>query len=184
MTVIGVVGRAGSGKSELTSYLEDKAGARKVSLEEVVLRDRSVEGRDELIETYADIVKEKGDDFAAREVIGQLDEQPCDVCAIDGIRTTAEVERLRQEFGDQFVLVRVDVSHPQARIERLVEEESRGKPETMDELLGQDKREDKLLGLSRTMGLADITVNNDGTMGAFHRNIEEELLHSDNLSGE
>ncbi len=178
--VIGVIGQVGAGKDELVHYLREHFNARAIATGDLVRekaeRENVPKSRDGLQRVAKEYLTEQGDDFFAREAINRMAEQPDDIYVLSGLRTPADVETLRKKFGDDFKLVHVDVTHPMARFERLQERNEPRDPDSMDELLSQDKQENELFDLEQAIKMADVTVNNDGTLGAFHESIERRLI--------
>ncbi|MBD3257985.1 dephospho-CoA kinase [candidate division GN15 bacterium] len=182
MMVVGVVGQIGAGKDEMASYLQAEYSAAVVSagevIREAVAREGEFVSREDLHRVTKDLMQANGEDYVARraiERIEQIDHQATKLVALNGLRTPAEVRTLRDKFGSNFVLVHADVTHPLARMERLQERNEPTDPDDMDELLQQDRKEDKLFNLSETLQMADVRVNNDGTLGAFHESIERKF---------
>jgi dephospho-CoA kinase len=128
--------------------------------------------RDSLIATGNSLRRKYGADVLARRVMKKVRGRT----VIDSIRNSREVAFLRQHKG--FVLVAVDAP-VELRYERV---RQRGRAEsaaTLEEFAAKEKLE--LAGgtsgqqLHRCLDLADVTIVNDGTLQALHRQIKERL---------
>jgi len=106
----------------------------------------------------------------------QIEQSGADVVAVTGLRTPEDVMTLREQYRDDFLLARVDVSLPYARFERLQERDKERDPNDFKEFLQQDEWEKKLFNLERTLEKADVMIGNDGTLGALHDEIEGKLI--------
>jgi dephospho-CoA kinase len=94
---------------------------------------------------------------------------------VDGIRSGTEVDILGEAFGEAFVLVRIDAPD-EARAERL---DLRGRDAGADEggesIAERDERE-LGFGMGEAMERADLTVENGGSLDAFHDRIRTLLV--------
>lgn len=178
--IVGVVGQLGAGKDELVHHLEKKYNARAVSTGDIVRqtaqRENVPESRNGLQRVAKEYLEERGPDYFARKAIERVEKGTADLYVVSGLRTPADVRTMRERYRDDFVLACVDVTHPMARFERLQKRNERRDPESLDEMQKQDREEDELFELDNVMEMADVTVNNDGTLGAFHRSIERRLV--------
>jgi dephospho-CoA kinase len=95
------------------------------------------------------------------------------VLVIDGIRGLAEVEAFKQEFGTEFVLVRID-----APLElRYARSQARGRGDdslALDEFKRREERENTW-GMGAAMAKADRVIRNEGSMAAFKAQIRDLL---------
>ncbi|MHC1577484.1 MAG: nucleoside/nucleotide kinase family protein, partial [Candidatus Methanospirareceae archaeon] len=93
------------------------------------------------------------------------------VVVVDGIRGVAEVEAFKKEFGDDFVLVRVDAPL-RVRYERI---QARGRGDdslSLEEFKNREARE-RGWGMEEAMKKADKIVQNNGSLEAFRREIKK-----------
>lgn len=181
MNVIGIVGENASGKDELARYVENTHGGDVISTGNIVrelAEQESLEPtRENLHQLSEKYLNEEGRDFLARRAIDRAEKSDADTVAITGVRTPEDARTLREHFNDDFILAHVDVSHPLARFERSQERRSERDPEDFDEFQELDREEDRLFNLSKTIKMADVRVNNDGTRDAFHAEIDEKLIN-------
>ncbi|NUN24035.1 MAG: AAA family ATPase, partial [Candidatus Jettenia caeni] len=122
MKVIGAVGLNGSGKDELVNYLSRRYGIPVLSAGDVVRDIAQEEGiaptRDNLHDISRRYHAQWGNDIFMRKLIGKIEECQWKVVGITGIRTSADAATLRNHFGQNFILVHVEVSQPSIRYER------------------------------------------------------------------
>lgn len=180
MNVIGIVGENASGKDELARYMKETHGGEVISTGEIVrelAKNENIEPtREKLHELSKRYMEEEGRDFIARKVIEAIKDSDAETVAVSGVRTPEDAQTLREHFDGDFVLAHTDVSLPYARFERSQERQSERDPDSFDEFQRQDRREQKLFNLGRTIKMADVRVNNDGTLDAFHEQIEKKLI--------
>ncbi|MFQ5885526.1 MAG: dephospho-CoA kinase, partial [Thermoplasmata archaeon] len=94
-------------------------------------------------------------------------------CVIDGLRSMAELEVFRDGFGTSLLLVAI-LSSPDTRYQRLV---ARGRE---DDILSReefDRREQREIawGIGDLIELADVGIENEGSLEDFRRATEEFL---------
>jgi len=182
MTVIGIVGLPGSGKSEAAAVARE-AGVPVVTMGDVIrqaCRDRELDPATHHGEMARTLREEGGPDAIAQESLPLIEEhlEDSDTVVVDGIRSDVEVERFVEAFGDEFVLVKV-AAPDEARAERL---DLRGRDAGADEggesLEERDERE-LGFGMGAAMEMADRTVRNDGTLAEFQAEIRDLLGEDD-----
>ena len=183
MKVIGTVGLPGSGKGEAAAVAEE-AGVPVVTMGDVVreeCRRRGLDPADHHGEIAQRLREEDGPDAIAQRTLPpvreHLDEH--ETVLIDGIRSAVEVERFREAFGDDFLLVSVEAPF-ELRRERVadrgrdnVDGDGNGEP-----LEARDERE-LGFGMGEAMDDADVTIENTGTLESFQERIRELLEAAD-----
>ncbi len=167
MRVIGVVGLPGSGKGEFSRI----AGALNIpvvvmgdSIREYVRTSGQTLSDLSMGEASAHLRAEMGRDAIAQLTIPRVESCAAEVVIIDGIRSEAEVVLFRRHFPD-FYLVGVECSDT-VRLGRIF---SRGREDDVTsavELIARDERE-RGWGLDAALGLADVTVTNDGSIEEY-----------------
>ena len=174
MRVIGVTGMPGSGKSEAMEVVRER-GIPVVRMGDLVWEEVEGQGlpRDaEHVGRVANAMRQSdGADVWARRTVARVlrDHGSAPVVVIDGIRNQEEVERLRDELGDDFTLVAIHTD-PDERYGRMVR---RGRADdSVDEavLRARDQRE-MGWGIARTIALADEMVVNNGSLDAFRAKV-------------
>lgn len=180
MKVIGAVGFNGSGKDELVNYLHKRCGIPVISAGDVVRDIAQNEGipptRDNLRDIAKRYIARFGEDYLMRRLIKIIEDNRWNVVGITGIRTLGDVLCLKNRFGQDFILVNVEVCDPRIRYERTKRRGEARDPKTYEEFLKQDGREEETFRISQTVKHADIKIKNDDTLDAFYRRIEESLI--------
>ena len=167
MKVIGVVGLPASGKGEF-SRIAAGLGIPVVVMGDVIrnaVKDAGLPPTDENHGAMANRLRaEHGMDAIAILCVGAIKKQDAALVLIDGIRGDAEVRVFRQHFPG-FRLVAIETSF-EKRLERLCERKRSDDVGSADGLRTRDERE-KGWGLARALALADVRINNDGTLEEF-----------------
>lgn len=173
--LIGLTGSNGSGKGEAAAWLRAR-GYAYLSLSDILREELGREGvpetRDSLIAKGNALRRAFGPDVLARRTLARV-EGPT---VIDSIRNPAEVAVLRREPG--FILLAVDA--PAAvRFERV---RLRGRDESAADLPAFLRKEAEERGsdpdaqqLDACLALADIRLDNSGTLEDLHHCLEEAL---------
>lgn len=181
MQVIGVAGRNGSGKDELLKYLRQRCDLVLLSSGNVARQIAEEKGvaatRENLHRISQEYIERHGQQYFMRRLIDQIREE-WNAVGITGIRSPADVGVLRGQFGDDFLLVRVEVGDPRLRFERVRERGKERDPQSYQEFLRQDEEEAELFDLDETLQQADLTIRNDASLQAFHRRIRESIVES------
>ncbi len=172
MKVVATVGLPGSGKSVFEDVAEE-LDVPVVSMGDVIRREvsrRGLERTDENMGRVAVELREEEGDAAVAErcvdlVRDAVEESESDVVLVDGVRGQAEVERFRDEFGDDLEVVAIEVPFD-VRLERLRERAREDDMSSEEELRRRDERE-RGYGLGEAMEEADIRVENLGTINEF-----------------
>jgi len=173
--LVGLTGRNASGKSTFVEWFSAK-GLRSVSCSDSIrswLRDQGLETtRDALIEGGRQLRRRGGAGVLAEMLLEILDGEDA---VVDSIRTPAEVKALR-ERGDFFLIeVRAD---QEARWERMNQRGRSGDPLDKEVFLKQEEAEasskdEAGQALDATAEMADVTIDNDGTLEELEMKLEE-----------
>ena len=178
MQVIGTVGLPGSGKSEAAAVAEE-LGVPVVTMGDVIrqeCRDRGLDPATHHGEIARTLREENGPSAVAERSLPVIREKlkESDAVLVDGIRSDAEVDIFENAFGEDFLLVSIEAPF-EARAERL---DLRGRDAGADEggesLAERDERE-LGFGMGEAMERADLTIENDRTLEAFHERIRTLL---------
>jgi dephospho-CoA kinase len=177
MKVIGVVGLPASGKGEF-SKIANHLGIPVVVMGDVIrnaVKKAGLPPTDANLGAMANRLRaEGGMDAIANLCVAETKNQPAPVVLIDGIRGDAEVRVFRRNFSG-FSLVAIETSF-EKRLERLCERKRSDDVGSAEGLRTRDERE-KGWGLENALNLADIRINNDGTLEDFTAQVTD-LLHS------
>ncbi len=178
-TLIGITGTLSAGKGTIAEYLKAKGfvhySAREFITREIVKRGLPV-NRDSMVSVGNDLRAIHGPSHVieamAREAIAAGQD-----AVLESVRTPGEVEALKGLGG---VLLAVDANQ-RTRYERIIK---RGIPETdrltFEEFVAQEEREmtatdPNKQNLRRCIELADIKLENNGTIEEFFTNVEQAL---------
>ncbi|WP_418286211.1 AAA family ATPase [Halorubrum sp. DTA46] len=179
MNVIGTVGLPGSGKGEAANVAEE-AGIPVVVMGDVIraeCRRRGLDPAEHHGRMAGTLREEEGPDAIAARTLPLIreaaDETDRGTVLVDGLRSTVELQRFREAFGDDFTLVAIHAPF-ELRAERL---DARGRDDSdsdLEALRERDAREIGL-GLGDTLERADVEIDNTGTLAAFRTRVRELL---------
>ncbi|WP_418281508.1 AAA family ATPase [Halorubrum sp. DTA98] len=179
MKVFGTVGLPGSGKGEAANVAE-AAGVPVVVMGDVIreeCRRRGLDPAEHHGRMAGTLREEEGEDAIAARTLPLIreagDESGADAVLVDGLRSTVELDRFREAFGDDFTLVAIRAPF-ELRAERL---DDRGRDDSdsdLEALRERDAREIEL-GLGETLDRADVEIDNTGTLAEFRERVRELL---------
>ena len=161
--IIIIVGRSGAGKSTFVQAMglspECHCVLSKPMVEEV--GKRGLEITHDNIHSLAKEWYGENRMWQVEYVLAELEKRPKQFLVLDGLRYWFELEHLRQQFPDLFV-VKI-TSTPDDRFERL---KVRGKIPlgSKEEFERLEKDESVDMGLEQILAAADISVENTGTL--------------------
>jgi dephospho-CoA kinase len=177
MTVIGIVGLPGSGKSEAAAVAE-REGIPVVTMGDVIrtaCRERGLDPATHHGEVATALRDEDGPDAIAQRSLPIIEDHRTDAetVLVDGIRSDVEVERFREAFGDEFLLVAIDAPFG-TRAERL---DLRGRDRTDGDGESLAERDERELGfgMGDAIEMADLTIENTDSLATFQRTVETLL---------
>lgn len=172
--VIALVGMCGTGKSVVSDFFEVRGFASiyfgGVTLEQVRQRGLEVNEKNEKI-VREELRKELGMGAYAVLNLPKIKEglEEGNVI-VDGLYSWSEYKILKDEFGDDLVVVAV-VSPRQARYDRLARREAR--PLTNEEAKARDYAEIENLEKGGPIAMADHFLLNDGSVEDLVANLEK-----------
>jgi len=173
--LVGLTGMNGAGKGEVAAALV-RRGYAYTSLSDIIRDSLRSQGRalsrDNLIAEGNALRRDRGPDILARLAL----EKCAGPTVVDSIRNPAEVAFLKRQPG--FILVAVDAA-PAVRFERARQRGRDESAETLEAFLAKENEEKsndpEAQQLDRCLALADITIQNDGTLEDLERRLEEAL---------
>ncbi len=167
MKVIGVVGMPASGKGEF-ARIASEMGIPVVVMGDMIrnaVKASGLEPTDTNFGATANRLRaERGMDAIGQLCVPEVGRQTAPLVLIDGIRGDAEVKLFRKVFPG-FTLVRIDSSFGN-RLSRVVARGRSDDFQTAGELRTRDERE-LGWGLGRALKLADLRIENNGTLDEF-----------------
>jgi len=179
-SVIGTVGMPGSGKSEAATVAEE-VGVPVLIMGDVIrqeCRDRGLDPAQHHGRIAQALREEHGPGAIAQRSLPIIEEYLADSDAVlvDGIRSDVEVETFREAFGEDFTLVHVFAPR-ELRKERI---ESRDRPgDTDGESLESREERETGFGMDDAIDLADVRIENTGTLEEFHDAFRDLLAGED-----
>ena len=189
--MIGTVGLPGSGKGEAATVARE-AGVPVVTMGDVVrdaCRERGLDPEQHHGSVAKRLREENGPAAIADRTVPRVREHldtlraagDDPVVLVDGLRSEVEVERFREAFD--FVLVSVQAPF-ETRADRL---QGRGRDASDQDHAALIEREERELafGMGEAMGMADLVLENDAGLEAYHRRVSTLLSDPDGvLAGE
>jgi len=178
MNVIGIVGLPGSGKSEAATVARERE-IPVVAMGDVIrkaCRERGLDPADHHGEVARALREESGPGAIAERSLPAIERALEDenTVLVEGIRSGIEVERFESAFEDLFTLVAIEAPF-ETRAERVA---ARGRDtptaEGGESLEARDERE-RGFGMDDAIERAEITIENTGSLAAFHDRIETLL---------
>jgi dCMP deaminase len=176
--IIGLTGSNCAGKTEVSQYLV-RGGFEYYSLSDEVrqeIRKRGLEiTREVLIKVGNELRRQGGPGVLAERILVQLGHDRNYV--VDSIRNPTEVEVLRQR--KDFVLMAV-AANEVVRFQRSTLRGREGAARTLEQFIQEEKRElesddPSSQQLVATWRMADVVVNNDGSLEDLHKQLDEIL---------
>lgn len=122
------------------------------------------------------VMREHGKNYLMQRLIDRIEAHDWQAVSISGVRTPVDVETLREHFGKDLLVVHVAVGDPHERYRRMQDRDAPRDPESYAAFLRQEREEEELFSLSDTIHRADVTIENNGTLEMFHRQIEAVLI--------
>jgi dephospho-CoA kinase len=176
--IIGLTGANASGKGEAGSYLKSK-GFQYYSLSDTLREEARAKGiepsRENLIKLGNELREKNGPSVLANLTIKKIKDKNNRV-VIDSIRNPFEIKALRKLNG--FTLIGVDAPL-EMRYERAVARNRPGDPETLEEFVEKEKKENTGTStnqqLENCLKAADVVIINDSSMEDFRKKIDETI---------
>ncbi|WP_156105601.1 AAA family ATPase [Halobellus rufus] len=177
MKVIGTVGLPGSGKGEAAAVARER-GVPVVTMGDVIrqaCRDRGLDPAEHHGEMARTLREEGGPAAIAERSLPLIESEgeESDVVLVDGLRSDVELERFREAFGEDFLLVSIEAPF-ETRAERLLERDRDGSDVDREALRAREERE-LGFGMGEVMDDADVVVENTDTLEAFRERVRAIL---------
>jgi dCMP deaminase len=176
--IIGLTGKNGSGKTQISEYLKNRSFEYHSLSDEIreEIHRRGLEiTRDTLIRTGNDLREKYGPGILAERVLSNLGIDQNYV--IDSIRNPYEVDVLKRR--KDFILVAVEAD-PAIRFERSRKRGRENAAQTLEQFIEEEKREldssnpaNQQLNVTREK--AGLVVANDGTLDELHKHLDQLL---------
>lgn len=182
MKVIGLTGTIGSGKDVAREILEKKFNARAIKLSDLLdysaLKKQGIKITRKIQQDLGDELRKQYGAHILAKIALDFMKKSDNVKIIDGIRNPGEVGYLREQFGDNFILIAIDAPQ-QVRFERLFKRNRVADPKTWEEFTVADERDQGKdqpnygQQVSKCIEMADIVLQNDSTLEEFKGKVED-----------
>jgi dephospho-CoA kinase len=177
MKVLGTVGLPGSGKGEVAAVARE-LDAPVVTMGDVIrraCRDRGLDPSEHHGDVAQALREEHGEAAIAERSLPLIEAalEDAETVLVDGLRSPVEVERFEEAFGDAFVLVSVEAPF-ETRVTRL-SERGRDATDVDRQALQERERRELGFGMGEVMDRADVTIENTGSLEAFHDRVRDLL---------
>jgi dephospho-CoA kinase len=179
MKIFGAVGRIGSGKDAVVDYLSDRYNLASVSVGDMVREMAKEKGlplrRENLEQVASEAIRNRGKEFFMKRVIERIREKHWNRAGVTGIRTPDNVRYLKEEIGENFILFHVYIEDPHTRYKRLTRRGREGDPQSYEDFLEQDQKEEETFHITQAASMANYSLDNSGTLEDLHRQIDAIL---------
>ncbi|WP_461866276.1 AAA family ATPase [Thermococcus sp.] len=182
--IIGVVGKIAAGKTTIAKFLEEFGFCRISCSDPLIdllthkieeyswvpeLPEKSKPSRERLIE-YGKYLKDRyGEDILIRLTLDK--KRHCRDVVIDGVRSNGEIEAIKKRGG---LIIYVDAK-PELRYERLLKRKASKDREikSFEDFIAMDNTEERLYQTSTLKNLANIIIENNGTLDELRKAVEK-----------
>ncbi|MCR4616091.1 MAG: AAA family ATPase [Clostridiales bacterium] len=175
--VLAAVGKNGTGKDYFLEYISKKYELPMVSIGDIVRELAAKDGleltRENLHKTSQKYMGMYGQTFFPEQIVKKIKESGKDIFLVSGVRPLSDVKFLKEQFGDEFVLVDIVISDDMVRYGRMLARGSERDGKDINKLREYDEGEEKIFQTSETEKLADVVIKNDGTVEDFYAAIED-----------
>ena len=177
--IIGIAGRIGAGKETLTKFLRD-IGFEYFETRKVLIKSLEEQNMELSRTNMQDLADSWREEFGAgalmKKILERIDTNKNFI--IDSLRNGKEAEFLKEELGNDFILIGVDAPRD-VRFERIIK---RGKQSDMldwENFLKVDERDnfdpDNPMGqqTGKLIEMADFVIMNDRNLGHATKQVEK-----------
>ena len=181
MIIIGITGTLGAGKGTIVDYLTDNKGFKHYSVRQFLIEEIKKQGLPVNRDSMTEVANELRAKHSPSYIIEQLYKTAVNNggnSIIESIRTPGEVEFLKKQGN--FYLIAVDAD-PQIRYDRITLRASETDHITFETFIANEKREfttsdPNKQNLSRCIQLADIVIQNNGSLDELQQQLEDKLV--------
>jgi len=181
MIIIGITGTLGAGKGTIVDYLVEKMGFKHFSVRQFLIEEIEKQGLPVNRDSMTSVANKLRASHSPSYIIEQLFKKAVDNggnAIIESIRTPGEVDFLKKQ--GKFYLIAVDADRS-IRYQRITIRASETDKISFDIFQANEKREfttsdPNKQNLSRCIQLADIVLQNNGSLDELHKQLEEKLI--------
>lgn len=173
--ILGFVGEMASGKGTAVSYIQEKYGAATYSFS-TMLRDMLdrlylPHTRDNMIDLSIFVRQRFGEDVMARTMANDVQKNPAEIIAVEGIRRPADIEYLKKLPGFHVVEI---VADERTRYDRLVKRtQNPGDATKTLEEFQADSRKPTEISIREVAKEATERVYNNGVVEESQKQLDE-----------
>lgn len=168
--ILGITGLARSGKEAAAQFFIQK-GFTKVNISDFLKEELINQGKEPTKANMSllgdELRKKYGKDIMIKLLLNKIKGKGNIV--ITGVRSPEELSYLKKEIGE-FKLIAITASK-EVRFQRRNEEDSN----IPEEFFARDERDIKNKGLDKVLTAADITIENNTTVGFLYQQLEKYL---------
>jgi dephospho-CoA kinase len=179
--IVGLAGTIGAGKEIVKEFLMKRFNCYYVSISSFIgielEKRKSNLNRKNLQDQGNELRKKYGNEILAKLAISYMPRDK-ELIIVDGIRNPGEIDYLRKQFGNNFVLIAVDAPQ-QIRFERMQKRNRPTDPKTWEEFVAIDER-DQGVGepeygqqTKKCLEAADFVLVNDGSAEQVENKLNE-----------
>lgn len=180
-SVIGITGLPGAGKSEVADICARLLNGKIYSMGEVVRKETENRGMKPTSKNIRNISiklrEEHGKDVIAKLLIDKLKKRDHGrPQIIEGIRSPDEIERLRDHFSDQLIMLGIHSPYD-TRLKRIKSRKRSDDTPTSEFLSKRDQKEANF-GVQEAITKSDYIITNDGSLSELEREVEKALART------
>lgn len=175
--IIGLAGEMASGKGTISGYLEKKYGAKTYRFSDVLRNILKIlyveESRGNISDLSSVVRKTFGEDIISKAAAENIKEIDNEIVILDGARRPDDLKYLKEMPEFKLVFVDTDIDN---RYERIIKrgENLDDNAKTPEEFKRDHEREAESQA-SVLKNMADIIINNNGTIEDLHKQVDEIL---------
>lgn len=181
--ILGITGTIGAGKGTVVDYLVQEKGFKHYSVRAAITEEVQKRGlpvnRDTLNQVGTELRKQYGGSYFGELLRARAQAEGAENAIIESVRTVLEATKIKSIGG--CILV-VDAPE-EVRYERIQSRASETDHVSFEEFRTQEAREmdsenandPSYMNMRAVIAMADVTVQNDGTLDELHTRIEEAL---------
>ncbi len=174
MKLVAFIGMPASGKSE-ASAVARRMNIPVVNMGDIVREEAARCGlppTDENVGgTGTELRREEGLDIIAKRCVPRIHAMNSSIVVVDGIRNIEEINYFKKQFGNDFILIAIHTPFD-LRFKRIKKRRRSDDMNSIEELKKRDVRE-KGWGLENAIVMADINIENTGSIEKFQKEIEK-----------
>lgn len=173
--ILGFIGEMASGKGTAVSYIKEKYGATTYSfstmLRDILDRLYLPHTRDNMIDLSVWVRGHFGEDTMARTMANDIEKDPREIIAVEGIRRPADIEYLKKLHGFHVIEI---VADERTRYDRLVKRaQNPGDATKTLEEFQADAQKPTEISIREVAQEAPEHVNNNGAVEELQRQLDE-----------